>query len=113
MKYFIASMRHTFKGDYCITFWKANRNGYQVNLDEAGQYDDGEIAEFIGKKDDFPIPVEEAYLMSVEREYNWNEWKKGHFVLNDEVFYNTYNISSLKDRNYSDKQYFRYVKMGD
>lgn len=112
--YVIVCTRHMKQNDYAIRFWGPNSSRYTPNLDEAGRYTKEEIEKYgffdLTKTDDFAIDVESAYKMAVEREYNYTGWKKCHCILNDEVFYNTFNIkkNSLNKGTSNEKQYWRY-----
>lgn len=110
-KYVIASMRHTSSKDYVVTFWGPNRSGYTPNIDEAGLYTEEESNKIKNGLDDFPIRLDIALQMSVLREYNYTTWKEGKFILNDEVFWNTFNINPkrLEKIDRKQKQYFRHV----
>lgn len=112
MLYVIAAFRHTSTNHYAITLWGPNNSGYTPNLDEAGVYDESVVERFKNHlSDDFPIELAQAKRMAVEREYNYSGWKKGHFILNDELFRNTFNISKkVFYKGASDKHYFRFVK---
>lgn len=111
MNYVIACMRHTGTGSYAVSFWKPNKCGYTTILEKAGRYTEAEANQIKHGLDDFPIEEGVAMNMSVLREVNYNGWEKGHFVLNDEVFWNTFDIkkSSLMKLP-SDKHWFRHCK---
>ena len=111
-QYVIACFRHTSTGHYAITLWGPNNSGYTPNLDLAGIYDDSVLERFKNElMSDFPIELEQARKMAVEREYNYSGWKVGHFILNDELFRNTFNIpKNVFYKGASDKRYFRFVK---
>jgi len=107
-KYVVACMRHTGSGDYAICLWGPNSSGYTPNLLKVGIYTEKEITRFTSK-DDFPIELEYAKSISVEREYNYNSWELGRFILNDELFRNTFSLPKKAHyKSPSDKQYFRY-----
>lgn len=110
-QYVIACFRHTSTGHYAITLWGPNNSGYTPNLDLAGIYDDSVLERFKNElMSDFPIELEQARKMAVEREYNYSGWKVGHFILNDEIFRNTFNIpKNVFYKGASDKRYFRYA----
>lgn len=108
-------MRHTAKDDYVVTFWGPDRSGYTPDLNKAGLYTEDQINKICDedhRQDDFPIGEKEALSNSVLREYNYNKWEEGKFILNDEVFWNTYNIDYKRMfvRGGNQKQYFRYCK---
>jgi hypothetical protein len=117
--FYIICLRHSSNQDYAITWWGPNNSGYTLNLDNAGKYTLDQIIKDERVKDkhngdDYGIPCEEIDRIAVEREYNYSGWKKGRFVLNDEVFWNAYDIPKSKfykmPKNTSDKRYFRYIK---
>jgi hypothetical protein len=111
-EYIIASFRHTGSGNYAICLWGPNNSGYTPNLDEAGIYDDSVIDRFKNHlTDDFPIELSLAKNMAVEREYNYSGWKVGHFILNDDLFRNTFNLSKkIFYKSPSDKSYYRFKR---
>lgn len=110
-KYILACMRHTGSGDYAVCLWGPNHSGYTPNLLEAGQYSQEEVSEYVGKKDDFPIEFEYAKSISVEREYNYDGWAYGRFILNDDLFRNTFGIEKKAQyKSPSNKHWFRYVQ---
>lgn len=110
-QYVIAAFRHTSVNHYAITLWGPNNSGYTPNLDEAGVYDESVLERFKNHlNEDFPIELEQAKSMAVQREYNYSGWKAGWFILNDELFRNTFNISKkVFYKGASDKRYFRFV----
>jgi hypothetical protein len=111
-EYVIAAFRHTGLGHYAVTLWGPDDSGYTPNLDEAGVYDESVLERFKNHlNDDFPIELNLAKRMSVEREYNYSGWKAGHFILNDEMFRNTFGLSKkIFYKCPSDKQYYRFKK---
>jgi len=111
-EYVIAAFRHTGSGHYAICLWGPNNCGYTPNLDEAGVYDESVLERFKNNlQDNFPIELNMARSMSVEREYNYSGWKSGHFIQNDELFRNTFNLSKkIFYKSPSDRQYYRFKK---
>ena len=113
--YYIICLRHSSNQEYTITWWGPNKSGYTVNLDNAGKYRLSELNGYSRDEcdNDFYIPCEEIDKIAVEREYNYDGWKKGRFVLLDDVFLNTYNIPKTKfykmPKSASNKRYFRYA----
>ena len=111
-EYVIASMRHTGSGDYAVTLWGPSDSGYTPNLDDAGKYGEEVVERFKDHlKDDFPIEYELAKRIAVEREYNYSGWKAGHFIINDEMFRNTFGLDKkCHYKSPSNKRYFRFAK---
>jgi len=112
-QYVIACFRHTGSGNYAICLWGPNDCGYTPNLDKAGVYDETVLERFKDHlNDDFPIELDLAKSIAVEREYNWNGWEIGHFILNDELFRNTFNLSKkIFYKCGSDKHLYRFKKV--
>lgn len=109
-EYVIACFRHTGSGDYAITLWGPDNCGYTPNLDKAGVYDESVLERFKDHlMDDFPIELSVARKIAVEREYNYSGWEAGHFILNDEVFRNTFGITRKFYKSPSNKRYFRFA----
>lgn len=50
----------------CAIFWRPKRNGYTIDLDEAGRYSKEEALEIHEGRhgEDMPVPVEEAYKLA-------------------------------------------------
>lgn len=110
-KYVIACMRHTGTGEYAVKLWGPNSNGYTVDLNKAGRYNETEAALIHHGIDDFPIEETVAQRMSFECEYNYNGWERATIIRNNEVFWNTFNISKKQIyKSGSNKQWFRYIK---
>jgi hypothetical protein len=96
-----------------MKWWGPNNSGYTPNLNDAGKYTEIEIQKFIGhEKEDLPILCTEIDAIAREFEYNYTKWKLGRFVINDELFWNSYNIDAkklfYKYKGGGDKRYFRY-----
>ena len=111
--YYILCLRHSSLQDYTMTWWGPNSSGYTLNLNKAGKYTEKDIERFKGyERQDLPILCEEIDSMAKELEYNWDGWELGRFVLNDELFWNTYNINAKKlfYKGRSNKRLFRYPK---
>jgi len=111
--YYILCLRHSDINDYAMKWWGPNSSGYTPNLNLAGKYTEDQIQKFKDhEQEDLPILCTEIDSMAVEREYNYDGWELGRFILNDEVFWNTYNINAKKLFYHTgrggDKQYFKY-----
>jgi hypothetical protein len=113
--YYIICLRHSSNQDYAVQWWGPKKAGYTPNLDNAGKYKMEELAGHSREEcpNDFYIPCEDIDKIAVEREYNYDGWKEGRFVILDELFLNTYDIPKSRfykaPKGASDKRYFRYV----
>jgi len=112
--YYILSLKHTKREDYVFNWWGPNSSGYTVNLDLAGKYELSYIEKYgYNKGDTIAIKCSEIDSIAVKLEYNYDGWEEGRFVLNDEVFWNTYNIDKKimysVGKSRSNKRYFRYI----
>jgi len=67
--YYLLSMKRSKPADGCYTWWRPQRAGYTVNLNEAGLYREAEAQQLADGADTFAVPakmVESATVLRVE-----------------------------------------------